>query len=174
MALNQTTAASSSLSSSSAQLSTTSTADAEEPESSKTKVVPLSKRRVSIARDIRASAEARADFSERKLAYNPNNDPAAEVGADFSPVYRCLHIYRIMNCADEFVMYYKEQRRLQSILIADPLSLVSPPQTTTEKQQSTVDKPRLLDTVRRCGCEWWFRICMYVCMYVCVCVCVCV
>ncbi|TSL34635.1 Exocyst complex component 6B [Bagarius yarrelli] len=53
--------------------------------------------------------------------------PAAEVpGAqdlvDFSPVYRCLHIYTVLGARDTFENYYRKQRRKQARLVLQPHS----------------------------------------------------
>jgi hypothetical protein len=41
---------------------------------------------------------------------------------DFSPVYRCLHIYTVLGERDEFEKYYRKQRRQQSNLVSSQYS----------------------------------------------------
>ncbi|XP_061491516.1 exocyst complex component 6 isoform X7 [Rhineura floridana] len=41
---------------------------------------------------------------------------------DFSPVYRCLHIYSVLGDADTFENYYRKQRRKQARLVLQPQS----------------------------------------------------
>lgn len=39
---------------------------------------------------------------------------------DFSPVYKCLHIYSVLGERDEFEKYYRKQRRQQATLTLQP------------------------------------------------------
>lgn len=39
---------------------------------------------------------------------------------DFSPVYRCLHIYTVSNAKDTFISYYRNQRQQQARLVLQP------------------------------------------------------
>nr|XP_057922038.1 exocyst complex component 6B [Doryrhamphus excisus] len=41
---------------------------------------------------------------------------------DFSPVYRCLHIYTVLGLRDAFESYYRKQRRKQARLVLQPHS----------------------------------------------------
>uniref|UniRef100_A0AAY3ZWC9 Exocyst complex component n=1 Tax=Denticeps clupeoides TaxID=299321 RepID=A0AAY3ZWC9_9TELE len=41
---------------------------------------------------------------------------------DFSPVYRCLHIYTVLGARDTFENYYRNQRRKQARLVLQPHS----------------------------------------------------
>uniref|UniRef100_A0A672RF45 Exocyst complex component n=1 Tax=Sinocyclocheilus grahami TaxID=75366 RepID=A0A672RF45_SINGR len=41
---------------------------------------------------------------------------------DFSPVYRCLHIYTVLGARDTFENYYRKQRRKQARLVLQPHS----------------------------------------------------
>nr|XP_008113544.1 PREDICTED: exocyst complex component 6 isoform X1 [Anolis carolinensis] len=41
---------------------------------------------------------------------------------DFSPVYRCLHIYSVLGDAETFENYYRKQRRKQARLVLQPQS----------------------------------------------------
>ncbi|XP_072543794.1 exocyst complex component 6B [Salminus brasiliensis] len=48
--------------------------------------------------------------------------PGAQDLVDFSPVYRCLHIYTVLGSRDEFENYYRKQRRKQARLVLQPHS----------------------------------------------------
>lgn len=39
---------------------------------------------------------------------------------DFSPVYRCLHIYTVLASRDVFETYYRKQRKKQARLVLQP------------------------------------------------------
>ncbi|ELT98261.1 hypothetical protein CAPTEDRAFT_168993 [Capitella teleta] len=67
--------------------------------------------------------------------HNPFNDEGIETGdeaqdaeegvsaqdlIDFSPVYRCLHIYSVVGARDTFESYYRKQRRKQARLALQP------------------------------------------------------
>ena len=41
---------------------------------------------------------------------------------DFSPVYKCLHIYTVLGEREEFEKYYRKQRRQQATLTLQPPS----------------------------------------------------
>uniref|UniRef100_A0AAZ3R507 Exocyst complex component n=1 Tax=Oncorhynchus tshawytscha TaxID=74940 RepID=A0AAZ3R507_ONCTS len=41
---------------------------------------------------------------------------------DFSPVYRCLHIYTVLGSREQFENYYRNQRRKQARLVLQPHS----------------------------------------------------
>ncbi|XP_041635316.1 exocyst complex component 6B isoform X5 [Cheilinus undulatus] len=43
--------------------------------------------------------------------------PGAQDLVDFSPVYRCLHIYTVLGLRDVFENYYRKQRRKQARLV---------------------------------------------------------
>ena len=53
--------------------------------------------------------EAEADLSAQDLV-------------DFSPVYKCLHIYTVLGEREEFEKYYRKQRRQQATLTLQPPS----------------------------------------------------
>jgi len=53
--------------------------------------------------------EAEADLSAQDLV-------------DFSPVYKCLHIYSVLGEREEFEKYYRKQRRQQATLTLQPPS----------------------------------------------------
>uniref|UniRef100_A0A8C9WB40 Exocyst complex component n=1 Tax=Scleropages formosus TaxID=113540 RepID=A0A8C9WB40_SCLFO len=48
--------------------------------------------------------------------------PGAQDLVDFSPVYRCLHIYTVLGARDTFESYYRKQRRKQARLVLQPHS----------------------------------------------------
>ncbi|XP_023693903.1 exocyst complex component 6B isoform X2 [Paramormyrops kingsleyae] len=48
--------------------------------------------------------------------------PGAHELVDFSPVYRCLHIYTVLGARDTFESYYRKQRRKQARLVLQPHS----------------------------------------------------
>ncbi|KAI5706490.1 hypothetical protein M8J76_006185 [Diaphorina citri] len=48
------------------------------------------------------------------------DDPSAQHLIDFSPVYRCLHIYTVLGAQDEFQSYYRKQRQEQARLVLQP------------------------------------------------------
>lgn len=41
---------------------------------------------------------------------------------DFSPLYRCLHIFTVLGDKQTFENYYRKQRREQSSLVLQPIS----------------------------------------------------
>ncbi|XP_048364737.1 exocyst complex component 6B [Sphaerodactylus townsendi] len=48
--------------------------------------------------------------------------PGAQELVDFSPVYRCLHIYSVLGARETFESYYRKQRRKQARLVLQPPS----------------------------------------------------
>lgn len=46
-----------------------------------------------------------------------DDDLCAQDMIDFSPIYRCLHIYTVLDDKDYFAKYYQQQRRDQSKLV---------------------------------------------------------
>ncbi|KAK2173949.1 hypothetical protein NP493_839g01090 [Ridgeia piscesae] len=73
------------------------------------------------------TGKVEADEEEDK-GKNPFNDeepdPSEGLSAqdlvDFSPVYRCLHIYSVLGVRDTFESYYRKQRRKQARLALQP------------------------------------------------------
>ncbi|KAF3826683.1 hypothetical protein GH733_009208 [Mirounga leonina] len=51
--------------------------------------------------------------------------PGAQDLVDFSPVYRCLHIYSVLGARETFENYYRKQRRKQARLVLQPPSNMS-------------------------------------------------
>ena len=49
-------------------------------------------------------------------------DLSAQDLVDFSPVYKCLHIYTVLGEREEFEKYYRKQRRQQATLTLQPPS----------------------------------------------------
>lgn len=52
--------------------------------------------------------------------YDTEEDLAAQDIVDFSPVYKCLHIYSVLGERDAFEKYYRKQRRQQAMLTLQP------------------------------------------------------
>ncbi|KAM8939853.1 exocyst complex component 6B isoform 3-T3 [Pelodytes ibericus] len=48
--------------------------------------------------------------------------PGTQDLVDFSPVYRCLHIYTVLGSRETFENYYRKQRRKQARLVLQPSS----------------------------------------------------
>ena len=57
---------------------------------------------------------------QSESTYDSEEDLSAEDLVDFSPVYRCLHIYTVLGERDEFEKYYRKQRRQQATLTLQP------------------------------------------------------
>lgn len=55
---------------------------------------------------------------------NQSNEVEEELSAqdlmDFSPVYRCMHIYTVLREGDTFKTYYRQQRKQQARLVLQP------------------------------------------------------
>ncbi|XP_059475488.1 exocyst complex component 6B isoform X3 [Neocloeon triangulifer] len=49
-----------------------------------------------------------------------DDDLSAQDMIDFSPVYRCLHIYTVLGLRDLFEDYYRKQRKKQALLVIQP------------------------------------------------------
>ena len=52
--------------------------------------------------------------------YDAEEDLSAQDLIDFSPVYRCLHIYRVLGSGETFETYYRKQRKKQARLVLQP------------------------------------------------------
>lgn len=48
------------------------------------------------------------------------DDLSAQDLIDFSPVYRCLHIYSVLDSRGDFETYYRKQRKQQATLVLQP------------------------------------------------------
>ncbi|XP_026683754.1 exocyst complex component 6 [Diaphorina citri] len=59
-------------------------------------------------------------FGQVASTLDEEDDPSAQHLIDFSPVYRCLHIYTVLGAQDEFQSYYRKQRQEQARLVLQP------------------------------------------------------
>uniref|UniRef100_A0A7N6B1Y3 Exocyst complex component n=1 Tax=Anabas testudineus TaxID=64144 RepID=A0A7N6B1Y3_ANATE len=60
--------------------------------------------------------------NNRRVLSQSSHVPGAQDLVDFSPVYRCLHIYTVLGLRDTFENYYRKQRRKQARLVLQPHS----------------------------------------------------
>ncbi|XP_060593248.1 exocyst complex component 6B-like isoform X2 [Ruditapes philippinarum] len=64
--------------------------------------------------------------TQHEIHVSDDEDAEEELSAqdliDFSPVYRCLHIYTVLSDREHFETYYRKQRRKQARLSLDPPS----------------------------------------------------
>lgn len=60
------------------------------------------------------------DVVEANLDKDSEEDLSAQDLIDFSPVYRCLHIYSVLSSRDIFETYYRKQRKKQARLVLQP------------------------------------------------------
>lgn len=45
---------------------------------------------------------------------------------DFSPVYRCMHIYTVLREGETFKAYYRQQRKQQArLVLQSPINMVN-------------------------------------------------
>uniref|UniRef100_A0A8C2HIT0 Exocyst complex component 6B n=1 Tax=Cyprinus carpio TaxID=7962 RepID=A0A8C2HIT0_CYPCA len=65
--------------------------------------------------------------------------PGAQDLVDFSPVYRCLHIYTVLGARDTFENYYRKQRRKQARLVLQPHSNMVRPLTALSHALSDLE-----------------------------------
>ncbi|XP_028329773.1 exocyst complex component 6B isoform X2 [Gouania willdenowi] len=79
-----------------------------------------------IGRRVRKEAGPGAKGHDSMMEQNEDEEeedvPGAQELVDFSPVYRCLHIYTVLGLRDEFENYYRKQRRKQARLVLQPHS----------------------------------------------------
>lgn len=61
------------------------------------------------------SGKVEADDEEEE-----EEDLCAQDLIDFSPVYRCLHIFSVLGSRDTFETYYRQQRKQQARLVLQP------------------------------------------------------
>ncbi|XP_046742540.1 exocyst complex component 6 isoform X2 [Diprion similis] len=54
------------------------------------------------------------------LAGDTEEELSAQDLMDFSPVYRCMHIYTVLRESDTFKAYYRQQRKQQARLVLQP------------------------------------------------------
>jgi hypothetical protein len=57
---------------------------------------------------------------QSESTHDTEEDLSAQDLVDFSPVYRCLHIYTVLGERDAFEKYYRKQRRQQASLTLQP------------------------------------------------------
>uniref|UniRef100_A0A8B9QXM2 Exocyst complex component n=1 Tax=Anas platyrhynchos TaxID=8839 RepID=A0A8B9QXM2_ANAPL len=69
----------------------------------------------------RGSCSGRS-FTVTLSLFNAKAVPGAQDLVDFSPVYRCLHIYSVLGAQETFENYYRKQRRKQARLVLQPPS----------------------------------------------------
>lgn len=68
-----------------------------------------------------------AEIIGRKKKKAPSSTPppdeeelSAQDLMDFSPVYRCMHIYTVLGEGETFKAYYRQQRQQQARLVLQP------------------------------------------------------
>ncbi|XP_018314391.1 exocyst complex component 6 isoform X2 [Mycetomoellerius zeteki] len=71
------------------------------------------------------ATEAEIVGRKKKRTYaNQSNEIEEELSAqdlmDFSPVYRCMHIYTVLREGETFKLYYRQQRKQQAELVLEP------------------------------------------------------
>lgn len=71
------------------------------------------------------TVEAEIIGRKKKRSHVPNsNESEEELSAqdlmDFSPVYRCMHIYTVLREGETFKAYYRQQRKQQARLVLQP------------------------------------------------------
>lgn len=85
-----------------------------------------SKKKPAVATTTESGEHGGSPFSEQASGILDVEDeeevPGAQELVDFSPVYRCLHIYTVLGLRDEFENYYRKQRRKQARLVLQPHS----------------------------------------------------
>lgn len=67
---------------------------------------------------------------KKSHTYSESGDGEEELSAqdlmDFSPVYRCMHIYTVLREGETFKTYYRNQRKQQARLVLQaPINMVS-------------------------------------------------
>uniref|UniRef100_A0A8C1NST1 Exocyst complex component n=1 Tax=Cyprinus carpio TaxID=7962 RepID=A0A8C1NST1_CYPCA len=77
-----------------------------------------------------------------------NEIPGAQDLVDFSPVYRCLHIYTVLGARDTFENYYRKQRRKQARLVLQPHSNMVRPLTAFSHAFFFVVEDHILHTTQ--------------------------
>uniref|UniRef100_A0A8K9Y3H9 Exocyst complex component n=1 Tax=Oncorhynchus mykiss TaxID=8022 RepID=A0A8K9Y3H9_ONCMY len=74
---------------------------------------------------IRKHSDKIGETAMKQQTARPHNAiqvPGAQELVDFSPVYRCLHIYTVLGSREQFENYYRNQRRKQARLVLQPHS----------------------------------------------------
>ncbi|XP_020296063.1 exocyst complex component 6B isoform X2 [Pseudomyrmex gracilis] len=76
------------------------------------------------AEQLAVEAEIIGRKKRRSHANNQTNEGEEELSAqdlmDFSPVYRCMHIYTVLREGETFKTYYRQQRKQQARLVLQP------------------------------------------------------
>ncbi|XP_014667115.1 PREDICTED: exocyst complex component 6B-like isoform X2 [Priapulus caudatus] len=65
-------------------------------------------------------AEATVTDQETNIYKDGDEELSAQELVDFSPVYRCWHIYNVLGAGEEFESYYRKQRKKQAKLCLQP------------------------------------------------------
>lgn len=60
------------------------------------------------------------DVQSSEIVLDSDEDLSAQHLIDFSPIYRCLHIYTVLASRDVFENYYRTQREKQARLVVQP------------------------------------------------------
>lgn len=71
-----------------------------------------------------SEAEIIGRKKKKSLSNSFTNEVEEELSAqdlmDFSPVYRCMHIYDVLREGETFKAYYRQQRQQQARLVLQP------------------------------------------------------
>lgn len=57
---------------------------------------------------------------QKSYSLNDEEELSAQDLMDFSPVYRCMHIYNVLGEGETFKTYYRQQRQHQAKLVLQP------------------------------------------------------
>ena len=79
------------------------------------------------------TVEAEIIGRKKKRLHTTNslsNESEEELSAqdlmDFSPVYRCMHIYTVLREGETFKAYYRQQRKQQArLVLQSPINMVN-------------------------------------------------
>lgn len=71
-------------------------------------------------RDIESFIQDFKTHEKNQFSTDDDNDVCAQDLIDFSPIYRCLHIYTVLNDKEYFEKDYRQQRTDQAKLIIQP------------------------------------------------------
>lgn len=56
----------------------------------------------------------------KSVSFDADEDMSAQHLIDFSPIYRCLHIYTVLSAREFLENYYRKQREKQARLVVQP------------------------------------------------------
>lgn len=80
--------------------------------------------RYQTAEQLSIEAEIIGKKKRRSHTNNQSSEGEEELSAqdlmDFSPVYRCMHIYTVLREGETFKTYYRQQRKQQARLVLQP------------------------------------------------------